>query len=148
MAVFDTCPSCSGQQGNHWPGCDAQDEARPDYLTTCPDELELVWFPGHLDPKDLRTRVVDLLEEWGVPDFRPGDEVLIGRLVDRAGHCWLRPDTSESGREHDGWLPARPEDSGARPWTAVDFVNAVAEAEMAFEKATDEPTAVANHKGT
>lgn len=21
MAVFDTCPSCSGQQGNHWPGC-------------------------------------------------------------------------------------------------------------------------------
>lgn len=127
---------------------DAHDEARPDYLVTCPEELELVWFPGHLDPEDLRIRVVDLLEEWDVPDFRPDDEVLIGRLVAGAGHCWLRPDTSESGREYDGWLPARPGDSAARPWTSVDFDAAVAEAEMASEKAIDELTAVVSDKGT
>ena len=28
MAVFDTCPSCSGRQGNHWPRCDLHTNER------------------------------------------------------------------------------------------------------------------------
>ncbi|MYA40465.1 MAG: hypothetical protein F4Z31_01550 [Gemmatimonadetes bacterium] len=95
--MFDTCPSCSGQQGNHWPGCDAHTDERcaareaAQRVVVASDGITPEALEEALEMEFIQAQIEALVADGSLEEFR----------VD--GQQLYRPMTCTCGPSDDVW---------------------------------------------